>query len=43
MKIAAIKFKKEFYKSIKNGSKTQTLRRPSKRIDVKPGDFAGVK
>lgn len=40
MKIVAIKFKKEFYPLIKSGSKTQTLRRPSKRLDVKPGDFA---
>ena len=38
--MVSIKFKKEFYKSIKNGSKTQTLRKASKRIDVKPGDCA---
>lgn len=40
MKITAIKFKKEFYPLIRSGSKTQTLRRPSGRIDVVPGDFA---
>lgn len=38
--MVSIKFKKEFYKSIKNGSKTQTLRKASKRIEVKPGDSA---
>lgn len=40
MKITAIKFKKEFYPLIRSGFKTQTLRRPSGRIDVVPGDFA---
>ena len=38
--MVTIKFKKEFYKPIKNGVKTQTLRRPSGRIEVVPGDFA---
>jgi len=36
--MTAIKFKKEFFKPIKNGVKTQTLRR--RRLDVVPGDFA---
>ena len=40
MKIVAIKFKKEFYPLIRGGVKTQTLRRPSGRLDVVPGDFA---
>lgn len=40
MKIVAIKFKKEFYPLIRSGVKTQTLRRPSGRVDVVPGDFA---
>ena len=38
--MTVIKFKKEFFKPIKNGVKTQTLRRPSGRLDVVPGDFA---
>ena len=38
--MVAIKFKKEFYSPILRGVKTQTLRRPSGRIDVVPGDFA---
>lgn len=38
--MVTIKFKKEFYKAIKNRSKTQTLRKPSGRIEVVPGDFA---
>lgn len=38
--MTAIKFRPEFFELIKNGSKTQTLRRPSGRIDVVPGDFA---
>lgn len=35
-----IKFKKEFYKPIKNGIKTQTLRIPQKRLDLRKFDFA---
>ena len=35
-----IKFRKEFYQQIRDGVKTQTLRTPSHRLDVVPGDFA---
>ena len=38
--MAAIKFKKEFYNLIKEGKKTQTLRIPQKRLDLKKYDFA---
>ncbi len=38
--MTAIKFKKIFYKQIKNGIKTQTLRIPQKRLDLKKYDFA---
>ena len=38
--MVAIKFKKEFYPLIRSGVKTQTLRTPSGRVDVSPGDFA---
>lgn len=38
--MTAIKFKKEFYKLIKKGVKTQTLRIPAKRLDLKKYDFA---
>lgn len=33
-----IKFKQEFLESIMNGSKTQTMRMPSSRIDVHEND-----
>lgn len=35
-----VKFKKEFYQLIKEGRKTQTLRIPAKRLDLKKYDFA---
>ena len=38
--MTVIKFKPEFFKKIKDGEKTQTLRTPSHRIHVRPGDFA---
>ena len=38
--MTAIKFKKMFYKPIKNGVKTQTMRIPKKRLDLKKYDFA---
>ena len=38
--MTAIKFKKEFYPLIRDGIKTQTLRIPKKRLDVKKDDFA---
>ena len=38
--MVAIKFKQEYFSKIKSGSKTQTLRTPTHRIDVVPGDFA---
>ena len=38
--MVVIKFKKEFYPLIRSGSKTQTLRRPSGRMELSPGDFA---
>lgn len=38
--MVAIKFKPEFFDPIKKGFKTQTLRTPSHRVDVVPGDFA---
>ena len=33
-----IKFKKEYYPLIRDGIKTQTLRNPTKRLDVNIGD-----
>lgn len=33
-----IRFKDEFYDAIVNGSKTQTMRMPQKRINVNPGE-----
>ena len=33
-----IKFKQEFLESIRDGSKTQTMRMPSSRIDVQEND-----
>lgn len=38
--MTVIKFKKRFYQSIKDGIKTQTLRIPQKRLDLKKYDFA---
>ena len=38
--MTAIKFKKQFYPLIRDGIKTQTLRIPKKRLDVKQDDFA---
>lgn len=38
--MAVIKFKKEFFNQIKDGSKTQTLRTPPNRLEVVPGDMA---
>lgn len=38
--MTAIKFKKQFYPLIRDGIKTQTLRIPKKRLDVKKDDFA---
>lgn len=34
-----IKFKDHFYQSIKNGSKTQTMRMSHKRVDVKEDEY----
>ena len=34
-----VKFKQKYFEQIKNGVKTQTMRMPHKRIDVKPGDM----
>ena len=33
-----VKFRQEYYDLIVNGSKTQTMRLPAKRIDVNPGE-----
>ncbi len=38
--MTVIKFKREFYPLIKSGSKTQTLRIPAKRLELKKYDFA---
>ncbi|MBR1748244.1 MAG: ASCH domain-containing protein [Bacilli bacterium] len=38
--MTVIKFKKRFYQAIKDGSKTQTLRIPKKRLELKKYDFA---
>jgi len=35
-----IKFKNKYFQSILDGSKTQTMRMPHKRIEVKEGDLA---
>ena len=38
--MSVIRFKKEFYKPIKEGRKTQTIRTPEDRLDVRRFDFA---
>ena len=38
--MTVIKFRDEFYQKIRNGEKVQTMRTPSHRLDVVPGDFA---